>query len=38
MAVFAGAALAIGLAFGIGGKGVAEKLIERTAGSILERD
>jgi hypothetical protein len=38
MAIFAGAALAIGLAFGLGGKSVAEKLIERTANNIIERE
>jgi hypothetical protein len=38
MAVFAGAALALGLAFGLGGKSVAEKLIERTASSVIERE
>jgi hypothetical protein len=38
MAVFAGAALALGLAFGLGGKNVAEKLIERTANNIIERE
>jgi hypothetical protein len=38
MAVFAGAALALGLAFGLGGKEVAQKLIERTASNVLERE
>ncbi|MES2216221.1 MAG: hypothetical protein V4481_02910 [Patescibacteria group bacterium] len=38
MAVFAGGALAIGLAFGLGGKEVAQKLIERTSTHIFERD
>jgi hypothetical protein len=38
MAVFAGGALAIGLAFGLGGKEVAQKLIEKTAHSVLERE
>ncbi len=38
MAVFAGGALAIGLAFGLGGKETAQKLIERTAHNVLERE
>lgn len=38
MAVFAGGALAIGLAFGLGGKEVAQKIVERTASHILERE
>ncbi len=38
MAVFAGGALALGLAFGLGGKEVAQKLIERTAHTILEKE
>lgn len=38
MAVFAGGALAIGLAFGLGGKEVAQKLIERTSAHVFERD
>ncbi len=38
MAVFAGGALAVGLAFGLGGKEVAQKLIEKTAHNILERE
>lgn len=38
MAVFAGAALAIGLAFGLGGKEVAQKIVERTYQSLSERD
>jgi hypothetical protein len=37
-AVFAGAALALGLAFGLGGKDVAARLIEKTAHSVLERE
>lgn len=36
MAVFAGGALAIGLAFGLGGKEVAQKLIEKTTHNVLE--
>ncbi|MCX6718966.1 MAG: hypothetical protein NTZ38_01145 [Candidatus Taylorbacteria bacterium] len=35
-AVFAGAALAIGLAFGLGGKDVASKIIEKTTKNIFE--
>lgn len=38
MAVFAGAALALGLAFGLGGKNVAEKWIEKTSAHVLEKD
>ena len=38
MAVFAGAALAIGLAFGLGGKEVAQKLLEKTAHNLLEKE
>lgn len=38
MAVFAGGALAVGLAFGLGGKEVAQKLIEKTAHNVLERE
>ena len=37
-AVFAGAALAIGLAFGLGGKEVAARIIEKTAHSVMERE
>jgi hypothetical protein len=37
-ALFAGIALAIGLSFGLGGKEVAQKLIERTAHSVLEKE
>jgi len=37
-AIFAGAALAIGLAFGLGGKEVAQKWIEKTSQHIAERD
>jgi hypothetical protein len=36
--VFYGAALALGLAFGLGGKEVASRLIEKTAHSVLERE
>jgi hypothetical protein len=38
MAVFAGGALAIGLAFGLGGKEVAQRILERTAHNVLERE
>ena len=38
MAIFAGGALAIGLAFGLGGKEVAARLIEKTAHTILEKE
>ncbi len=38
MAVFAGAALAMGLAFGLGGKEVAQKLLEKTAHNLLEKE
>jgi hypothetical protein len=37
-AVFAGGALAIGLAFGLGGKDAAQKIIEKTISNITERD
>ena len=37
-AIFAGLALAIGLAFGLGGKEVAAKLIEKTATHILSKE
>jgi hypothetical protein len=37
-AVFAGAALAIGLAFGLGGKDVAARMIEKTAGHVLNKE
>ncbi len=36
MAVFAGAALALGLAFGLGGKNAAEKIIEKTLHNVSE--
>lgn len=36
MAVFAGLALAIGLAFGLGGKDAAQKMIEKTTHKLLE--
>lgn len=38
MAVFAGGALAIGLAFGLGGRETAQKIIERTAHHVLDRE
>ena len=38
MAVFAGAALALGLAFGLGGKSAAEKWIEKTSSHIFEKE
>jgi len=38
MAIFAGAALALGLAFGLGGKDVAQRLVERTAHSLMEKE
>jgi len=37
-AVFAGAALAVGLAFGLGGKDVAARLIEKTAHTVLDKE
>jgi hypothetical protein len=37
-AIFAGAALAIGLAFGLGGKEVAQKWIEKTSQHLSERE
>jgi hypothetical protein len=37
-AVFAGAALAIGLAFGLGGKETAQRIIERTSHAVLEKE
>lgn len=37
-AIFAGAALAIGLAFGLGGKDAAQKLVERTLNAVLQKD
>ncbi|HTK33409.1 MAG TPA: hypothetical protein VL335_02605 [Candidatus Paceibacterota bacterium] len=37
-AIFAGAALAIGLAFGLGGKDVAARIIEKTAHSVMEKE
>lgn len=37
MAVFAGGALAVGLAFGLGGKETAQKMIERTADHIFDK-
>ena len=38
MAIFAGAALALGLAFGLGGKDVEQRLVERTAHSLMEKE
>jgi len=37
-AVFAGGALALGLAFGLGGKETAQKIVERTAHHILDKE
>ncbi len=37
-AVFAGIALALGLAFGLGGKDAAQKWIEKTTSHVIERD
>ena len=37
-ALFAGLALALGLAFGLGGKEVAQKIVEKTAANILNRE
>jgi hypothetical protein len=37
-AVFAGAALAIGLAFGLGGKEVAQRWVEKTASHVLDKE
>lgn len=37
-AVFAGAALALGLAFGLGGKDAAQKWIEKTTSHVIEKD
>jgi len=38
MAVFAGGALAVGLAFGLGGRDTAQRLVEKTTHSILEKE
>ena len=38
MAVFAGAALALGLAFGLGGKDAAQKWIEKSSANLLEKE
>jgi hypothetical protein len=38
MAVFAGAALALGLSFGLGGKEVAQKWLEKTSAHVLEKE
>ncbi len=37
-AIFAGLALALGLAFGLGGRDTAQKLIEKTAQTVLQKD
>jgi hypothetical protein len=37
-AIFAGGALAMGLAFGLGGKDAAQRIVERTASHILEKE
>lgn len=37
-AIFAGLALAVGLAFGLGGKEVAQNLVEKTAKSLMDKD
>ncbi|MFA6432856.1 MAG: hypothetical protein WCV82_03560 [Candidatus Paceibacterota bacterium] len=37
-AVFAGGALAFGLAFGLGGKETAQRIIERTSNAVLQKD
>jgi hypothetical protein len=38
MAVFAGAALALGLAFGLGGKDAAQKILEKTLHNVMEKE
>ena len=38
MAVFAGAALALGLAFGLGGKDIAKGLLEKTVHTVIEKE
>ena len=38
MAVFAGVAIAIGLAFGLGGKEAAQKWIEKTSANMMEKE
>lgn len=38
MAVFAGAALALGLAFGLGGKDTAQRLLEKTMSNVMEKE
>ena len=38
MAVFAGAALALGLAFGLGGKEAAQKILEKTLHNVMEKE
>ncbi len=37
-AIFAGAALAIGLAFGLGGKDAAQKIVEKTLHGVMEKE
>ena len=37
-AIFAGGALAFGLAFGLGGKETAQRIIERTSNAVLQKD
>lgn len=38
MAVFAGAALALGLAFGLGGKDAAQRILEKTLHNVMEKE
>lgn len=38
MAILAGGALAFGLAFGLGGRDAAQKIIERTSSAIMQKD
>lgn len=38
MAIFAGGALAFGLAFGLGGRDAAQRIIERTSAAVLQKD
>lgn len=38
MAVFAGAALALGLAFGLGGKDSAQRILEKTLHNVMEKE
>jgi len=37
-AIFAGGALAFGLSFGLGGKDIAQKILERTSHAVLQKD